>query len=362
MIACHLYEIIKSTIDEIIEANDKLLGEIERRINRDFDEYYRKLKNKAKVSRTFVLQTLKNLLTHEKRDSITLVQFCNEIGDEKLNNTIADCEEVEIFDFAGKAKLAKYRYSYLKAYIENFLHFDFYASKGAEVLLKNIKILLQARKHNTILPKVDLGFIETPWKQGLINLQNQLDEKMWELVLFFAVRKALNSGSLYVPQSKNHREFWAPLYKKEDWISSRDSKYEELKLPVAPKLLFNVLKKEWFMHLKSAISSFGPSSFAEFLNHKLKIHEDKPLAVPASLLELQNLVEVHLEPVRIEKLLTDLQHRVNYLRAFKPLEGFDPKLPLQLPIINASITAHTTNLGLYGLSKNSNGISVDKLR
>ena len=40
------------------------------------------------------LQALKALLNHEQRDSITVKQFCDEIGDQKLDKIIADCEEL----------------------------------------------------------------------------------------------------------------------------------------------------------------------------------------------------------------------------------------------------------------------------
>lgn len=65
MLACHLHEIIKSAIDQVIDANDKLLGEIERRINRDFDEYTKKMREQAKLSRRLAIKTLKCQLRAE---------------------------------------------------------------------------------------------------------------------------------------------------------------------------------------------------------------------------------------------------------------------------------------------------------
>ena len=265
--------------------------EIERRINRDFDEYYRKLKNKAKISRALALQTLKDLLHHKQRDFITLTQFCNEIGDEKLNNIIIDCEELEEFDYSGKAELARHRYSYLHGYIEQFLWCDFCAGQGSQDLLKYIDILLKHRKLDSFPENLPSDFIETPWKQGLYDKSGKLNKKSWEIGLFFAVRKALNSGSLYIPQSKNHREFWAPMYNKIEWNANKTQ-----------------------------------------------------------------IVDSHSEPIRIENLLTKLQRGANHLKAFQPIEGFMPQAPLRLPILNAAITAHATNLGLYGISKSANGI------
>lgn len=362
MVACHIHEVVKSAIDEIIKANDKLLGEIERRINRDFNNYYKKLKNKAKTSRILALQTLKDLLHHKRRDSITLTQFCNEIGDEKLKNIIIDCEELEEFDYSGKAKLAQHRYSYLHGYIEQFLGLDFCAGQGSQDLLKHIDILLKYRKLDSFPENLPSDFMETPWKQGLYDKSGKLNKKSWEIGLFFAVRKALNSGGLYIPQSKNHREFWAPLYNKSDWNVNKTQNYDELNLPKSPKIIINAIQSEFTEHFNKAASSLGSNSFAEFTNDKLKIHTDEPLPTPTSLLELQNLVDSHSEPIGIENLLTKLQRETNYLKAFQPIEGFAPQVPLQLPILNAAITAHATNLGLYGISKSTNGISIDKLK
>lgn len=362
MLACHLHEVTKLAIDGIIDANDKLLGEVERRINRDFDEYYHKLKNRAKISRVLALQTLKDLLHHKQRDSTTLKQFCDKVGDETLGKIISDCEELENFDYSGKAELARRRYSYLHEYMELFLNFDFRASQGSENLLNHINILLRNRKLGIFAEKPAEDFIETPWKQGLHDNTGKLDKRSWELGLFFAVRKALKSGNLYLPQSKNHREFWAPLCSKTDWSTNKSANYEELKLPQSPKLIINCLQKEFLEHFNKATTSFGADSFAEFKNDKLKIHTDEPLPVSKSLQELQNLVDIHSTPIRIEKLLTELQRKTNYLKALKPIEGFNPQIPLQLPILNAAITAHATNLGLYGISKSTKGISIDKLR
>lgn len=362
MLACHLHEITKSAIDDIILANDKLLGEVERRVNRDFDDYYKQLKNKARASRELALQTLKNLRSHERRDLITVTQFCNEMGVGVLNQIISDCEALESFDRSGKAELARRRYSYLHQYIEDFLSFDFHSGQGSKNLLSNIKILLKSRKEGILPITLSDEFIETPWKQGLYDNKGQIDKRSWELGLFFAVKKALRAGSLYVPHSKNHREFWAPMCDQKDWNLHKSAYYTELKLPQSSKPIAQALKSEFAGHFDKAIASFDPDSFAEFKNQKLKIHTDEALPVSKSLQDLQSLTDTHSKPIRIEKLLADLQRKTNYLKAFKPIEGSGPKIPLQLPILNAAIIAHATNLGLYGLSKSTDNISIDTLR
>lgn len=63
---------------------------------------------------------------------MTIKQFCDEMGDEKLSKIISDCEELEKFDHSGKAALARRRFSYLHEYIKLFLNFDFHTSQGYE--------------------------------------------------------------------------------------------------------------------------------------------------------------------------------------------------------------------------------------
>lgn len=362
MLVCHLCEVVRTAIDHILDANDKLVGEIERRINRDYEHYYNQFSNNVKLSRNLALEVLKKMKTHELRDILTIKQFCDEFGNEKFDKIINDYEQFENFDYSGKAELARRRYSYLHEYIEKFLSLDFKATPGTERLLDQVKTLVKNRKLKQVPETLGIDFIESPWKQGLYDKKVGFNYKSWELGLFFAVRKALGSSRLYIPQSKNHREFWAPLYEKTAWMANRSATYEELGLPKSAKLIIKSLKKEFTEHFNKAKASFGPGSFAEFKNGKLKIHTDEPLIISESLSELQNLTSSHFETIRIEKLLIEIQKITNYQKEFKPVEGYDQKIPLQLPILNAAITGHATNLGLYGISQSTKGITIDKLR
>lgn len=362
MVVCYLSEISKVMLDQIIDANDKLLGEIDRRINRDFEEEYKHIRNEAQLSRKLALHTLKRLLNHKQRNILTIDQFCYEIGNDKLNKIITDCEKFEEFAQAGKIALGKRRHHYLTEYMKKFLSLDFKATKGSETILKATKTFIKYHDQ-TILPrKVTYSFIENPWRYRLHDHTGKIDKKTWELGLFFATRKALKSSNLYLPQSRNHRDFWAPLYDKSKWDCNKLDHYEELGLPKNPKQVCQSLKIEFNEQLAQAITSFGNQQFAEVKNNRLIIHTDEALPIANSVSELQGLIDSYNEPVRIEKLLTYIQSKINYTKAFKPIIGFEPKNPLQLPILNAAITGHATNLGLYGISKNAQGISPDKLR
>lgn len=363
MMICYLHENSKTLIDLLINSYDKLMGEIERRVNRDFDVEFKKIRNEARVSREKAIFTLKLLISHEKRSSTTIDVFCKELKDQNndLEEIINNCQKVEEFEIYGKSELAQRRYGYLIKFLQKFLKLKFKASKGSDSLIKAIEIHKNYHENKKFPKKVPYHFIENPWKKALYKKISRIDRKAWEIGLFFAVKKGLKTGNIYLPQSRHYRDFWAPLYNKIEWNSERKSHYQALNIPQKGEEVIVRLKQELSSHLYQAAKSFAYDGYAEFENKRLVIHKDDPLPESNDVKELRGILDSYIEPIRIEKLLSYTQKKVNYLRAFKPIEGIKRRDILEPHILNAAITGHATNLGLYGISKSSNGITGDKL-
>ena len=180
-------------------------------------------------------------------------------------------------------------------------------------------------------------------------------------MVIFLAKKELKSGNLYLPQSRFYRDFWSPLYSKKKWKKDRADEYKELNAKEDSREVTTLITEEFNQHLNLAIESFDSDKLADFKNGKLVIHKDDPLPESESVKELKNIIDSHTEPIRIENLLVELQRKTNYMRAFKPLEGFKRREPLELRTLNAFLTGHATNLGLYGMSRNCDGMTGDKL-
>ena len=78
---CYLYESTKSIMDIMVNGYDKLMGEIERRVNRDYDIELKELRRRARDSSHRAILTLKLLRDHKDRSIVTLEEFCNELED-----------------------------------------------------------------------------------------------------------------------------------------------------------------------------------------------------------------------------------------------------------------------------------------
>ncbi|RZI47716.1 hypothetical protein EDM53_00490 [Rickettsiales endosymbiont of Peranema trichophorum] len=290
----------------------------------------------------------------------TLEEFCKELTANKndLDEIINDCEIVGKFEVYGKSELAQRRYSYLTKFIQRFIDLGFQSSTGSEGLMEGIAAYREYHKDKKFKKGAPTSFIDGPWKKGLYKKPGEINRKAWEIGLCFAIKKGLRTGNLYLPQSKYYRDFWAPLYNVEKWKEERVSHYKGLNVPEQCSDMIAKLKQEFGEHLHMAIKSLGKGQYGRIKNNKLVIQRDEPLEEVS---ELKNLLESYIEPIRIEDLLSYIQRQTNYVKVFKPLEDNRRKEEVSPNILNAAITAHATNLGLYGLSRNCKGINGDKL-
>lgn len=363
MMVCYLHESSKTLMDLIINSYDKLIGEIERRVNRDFDLEYKKIRNAARESHEKALVTLQLLKDHKQSAKTTLDMFYEELNAQgnDLSKIIDNCQRVEEFAIYGKLELAQRRYGYLTKFLQRFLNLKFRASQGSDVIMKSIEIYRNYHENKKFSQKAPCSFMENPWKKGLYKKPGIINRKAWEIGLFFAVKKSLRYGNLYLPQSRNYRDFWSPLYDKKQWSSEKIAHYKELNIPEKGEEVITKLKQEFTEQLYQAAKSFSSNGYAEFKNKRLIIHKDDGLPESNNVKELKGILDSYIEPIRIEELLSATQKKVNYLRAFKPIDGTRRREILAPHILNAAITGHATNLGLYGISRNTHGITGDKL-
>ena len=363
MMICYLYESMKSNMDLIVNGYDKLIGEIERRVNRDYEIELKQLRNKAKDSSLKAILTLKLLRNYKNPAVVTLATFFEELKAKKsnLDDIIRDCEKVGDFEVYGKSELAQRRYGYLTHFLQRFLDLKFKSATGSEDLIVGIEVYRKYHKEQKFIDKVPTSFIENPWKKAIYKKSGELSRKAWEIGLCFAVKKGLRTGNLYLPQSRYYRDFWAPLYNSEQWKKDKASHYKELNVPATGCEIISKLKQEFAEQLYMATKSFGNGNYAEIRNTRLVIHKDDPLPESNSTKELKGILESYIEPIRIENLLSHIQNNTNFSRAFRPIEGNKSREIIASNILNAAITGHATNLGLYGLSRNCSGINGDKL-
>lgn len=68
------------------------------------------------------------------------------------------------------------------------------------------------------------------WRKSLLREDAQIDQRLSEIALALAIRDALRSGDLYLPESRRHVSFCNLVYDENQWTQARCGVYEQLSL------------------------------------------------------------------------------------------------------------------------------------
>jgi len=108
-----------------------------------------------------------------------------------------------------------------------FLHLPFAAAPGNEPLLQAIELVrqLDAGDMNKLPPSAPTAFVPQELHRALKDATGTINRNAWETGLALAIRYALHSGDLYLPQSKHHVTFWDLTLSETRWQEVRDTSY-----------------------------------------------------------------------------------------------------------------------------------------
>src|SRR5208282_4677236 len=181
--------------------------------------------------------------------------------------------------------------------------------------------------------------------------------------LALAVRDALRSGDLYLPESRHHVSFANLIYDDERWASERTGAYEQLSLFSEGDQVVAHLTREFEQVARKTASDLSQNPFASLQEGRLKLKRRDALEVSERVVGVRRPIKSLLPPVRIEDLVRDVDRRCGFTREFRPLGGYEPQSTENLHgALLAALIAHGTNLGIAAMGQSAPGISVDMLQ
>lgn len=263
----------------------------------------------------------------------------------------------------GYGDLLLIRYPSLRKYFVQFLHLPFTAAPGNEPLLQAIALVrqLDAGTLKKLPPSTPTAFVPLELHRALRDPNGNVNRNAWETGLALAMRDALRSGDLYLPQSKHHVSFWDLTLSETRWHEVRDTAYTTLHQP-PPQEVRAQLTEQFHEASSVAQAQFGRDNFATIEDGRLKLKRDDKVALPPTVTTLQKVIDTRLPPIRIEQLLLEVDHLTQFSRHFTPLHG-SPARPQQFyRTLLATLISQATNLGVVSMSASIKGTTVDMLR
>jgi hypothetical protein len=216
LVTCFLVETEKTVFDEVVEMHHQCLTGMSRRSRHAFEQRHKELRPRAKRG----LDTV-------------LTELYLAVDEGELRQSLESCRAFQRLEARGYLDELRARHSYLKRYLPAFLTLPFQGEPGQERLLAAIDL---ARRIGTdelsrLPSNAPIHFVPGAWRRALLKEDGQLDQRLWEITLAFAVRDALRAGDLYLPESRHHVSFSNLIYGDRHWQQERSDAYRELNLP-----------------------------------------------------------------------------------------------------------------------------------
>lgn len=176
-----------------------------------------------------------------------------------------------------------------------------------------------------------------------------------------AMKDALRSGDLFVPQSKQHVSFWDLMLDQHHWQATREAAYTELQQPTQENVK-TALILEFHQIVGEAEKRFELDSFAEIKGGNLRLQRDDKAEIPEPVTRLQKVIDASMPSIRIAQLLMEVDQQTHFSRHFIPDQQHNSRPKHFYKTLISALISQATNLGVVAMSTSVSDISVDMLR
>lgn len=363
IIICFLHETAKTILDYLVFLFKRILLDTNRRakneVSAEREKASRQNKGKFKPASDFI----KSAFSQAAFKELTLGQFVTQFNEATLLETASACEAIDELESSGITDHIVNRFSYIRQFSKRFLTLKFSASTGLDSLLNSIDLLrkLHAGEIKKLPSDLSIDFLPKIWKDVVYDENGHIRLHHWEMGLYYALKREISAGDLYLSKSRNNRYFWDTVYGELSWEEEREQQYLKLRLPNEFDAMMKVLTGEYHQVLTQACNTLPTNEFVTIKEGKFHFTRDDALIIPPDVAQLRKLIQSRMPSVRIEKLLAEAAHLSGCLEGFTPFYESDRGTKFPLKPLLAAILAHATNIGLFGMGSSAIGISIDAL-
>ncbi|GLQ31513.1 Tn3 family transposase [Litoribrevibacter albus] len=363
LMVCFLLESRKILLDHLVKMHDQYMTELCRQTKNSHDKKHKEFRKRQKKAIDAVLETTHFLLEWPDEQPLYKKDLWQRIDEKRLLASIDDLHIFKRLEERGYCDLLLARYPSLRKYFADFIRLPFEVAKGSGPLIKAIEFVrkLDDGDLKKLPENTPTAFIPRELRRSLKDQAGNINRNVWEMGLALAMKDALRSGDLYLPQSKQHVSFWDLTLNEPSWDETRQAVYTELQQP-PPHEVRAAISTQFHESVSEAKKLFGLDNFAEIQNGRLKLKRDDKLEVPDKVNQLQKVIDAHMPSIRIEQLLMEVDQMTHYSRHFVPIQHHQSRPKAFYKSLMAAIISQATNLGVVSMSNSVKGVTVDMLR
>ena len=365
IILAFLSEAKKILLDYIVQMHDQYISNICRECRNINDDQLRQYRGKHDKAIDKIAEFVDKLLSFDNKELLILSEVIEStITKEGLTEARNDMDTYQRLSKFGYPNLLQNRYNSMRRYFVSFIQLPFEAEQKASSLITAINIIreLNTKKLKCLPESTPYSFIDYKISKAIFDSNNSIKRGIWEIGVAVAIKDALRSGDLYLPQSKRFISFWGLVYNNEEWSKERDSAYIELAFEHDANKVAESLVSSFNTTATKAMKAFGADEFACIRNSKLKLSKQDKLEEPVEVNRLQRIINSYLPKIKIEKLLIEVDHMTGFSKHFTPIHGQKSYPSNFYKALMASILSQATNIGIATMEDCTTDISADMMR
>jgi hypothetical protein len=196
-------------IDEILDLHDRMVGSAFAKAKRAYETSFQEAGKAINEKVRLYAQVGQALIEAKDAGSDPFVAIERVVSWEQFTQSVQEAEKLarpEDFDYLG---LLSNHYSQLRRYTPAFLEaFQFRATPAARKILDAVEVLkrLSASKERSVPEDAPTEFVRRRWVPHVFT-EAGLDRRYYELCALTELRNALRSGDIWVPGSRQFKDF-----------------------------------------------------------------------------------------------------------------------------------------------------------
>jgi TnpA family transposase len=371
--AAFLFDARKRLLDYLVEMHAQFMTEMQREARHAWEQEHRQARPRVRRGVTALRALAETVLALVPSPDAPLATLLAQINPHEIAEAVKDCAEFERLERHGLLDTLHGKYPNFRRYFRSFVDLPFAAEPGSEGLLGSLALLRQLNSGEVKeLPlDVETSFVPAAWR-GSMPADHRRRRWTWEIALALALKDALRSGDVFVPDSRRHVSFWHLCYDEPTWQQTRATAVNTLGLPPEGTAAVQTLVREFHETAARTEQGLATNPFARIEGGQLHFRREPRQSEPKGTAALRQLLRHDLARVRIEQLLMDVDAHCGFSRHLVPPLA-DPAhgagdtalglTPAQhYSALMAALVAHGTNLGIWAMANSTEGLTVRMLQ
>ena len=371
--AAFLFDAKKRLLDYLVDMHAQFMTEMQREARNAWEKEHRQVRARLRRGVTALRELAETVLELEASPESPMATLLEQINTREIAEAVTDCLQFERLERHGLLDKLHGKYPNFRRYFRSFVDLPFVAEPGSEGILEGLVLLRRLNSGDVkALPlNVDTSFVPAAWR-GSTQASHSRRRRTWEIALALALKDALRSGDVFLPDSRRHVSFWHLCYDEPAWQQVRTTAFNTLGLPSDGSAAVQTLVREF--HETAARTEHGLASnpFARIEGGRLRLRREPRQIEPEGTAALRQLVRRDLSRVRIEQLLMEVDTHCGFSRHLVPpmndLSNGDGDAGViltperQYSALMAALVAHGTNLGISAMADSTEDLTIRTLQ